>query len=71
MHFLTSILSLRCYKLPYKEYSTWENLEFYLMLISLAILYAGCVGYPAYPKMVNCNYLFIECITLYLPQIIT
>lgn len=70
MHFLTSTLSLRCYTLSYKEYSTGENLEFYLMLISLAILYAGCIGYPNYLKMANYNHVFIECITLYLPQII-
>lgn len=70
MHFPTSTLSLRCYTIAYKEYSTWENVEFYLMLISLAILYAGCVGYPIYLKMVNYNYVFDEYITLYLPQII-
>lgn len=48
MQLLTSTLSFRCFTPMYKEYSIWENIEFSLMLISIATLYVGMVYYSLY-----------------------
>lgn len=47
-HFLISTLGFRCFTPPYKQYRMWENIELFLMIASLAILYVGCAYYLLY-----------------------
>ncbi len=41
----------------YKEYSVWDNIEIYLTLLSIAILYAGCTYYLLYALKLITNKL--------------
>lgn len=45
---LSSVSGFICLTPPYREYSTWDNIEFFLMLISFAVLYVGIVYYVLY-----------------------
>lgn len=45
---LISVSGFICLTPPYREYSIWDNIEFFLMLISFAVLYVGIVYYGLY-----------------------
>lgn len=45
---LSSVSGFICLTTPYREYSTWDNIEFFLMLISFAVLYVGFAYYFLY-----------------------
>ncbi|KMQ67096.1 hypothetical protein ACM39_15040 [Chryseobacterium sp. FH2] len=45
MQSLTATIGFGCYTPPFKQYSIWDDINLFLMLISFAVLYVGCTYY--------------------------
>lgn len=48
LQFLTFTVGFRCFTPLYREYSNWDKIEFFLMLILFTALYVGCAYYFLY-----------------------